>query len=229
VDVVQWDSDPAKFVANALSPAQVVSVVITELENTAAVTVPDRQLSLAIGKEGQNARLAAKLTGWRIDIKSQTAAEQEEHAEPQAGLTGMIAEPEPFEAEEPRRQPTRLHPDAEEAAEEGAEPAAAQIVEPAGGVVEQPAAAAPVAGQRPLGPRLRFAEDLTIPPLQPAVPARGDKAAPKRGGRKGPVTDEEVAAAAAAARAKRTKRGAYVPVEDEEEEEDEYAYLTRHR
>jgi len=70
IDVVQWDADPAVFVANALSPAQVVSVTINEDENTARVIVPERQLSLAIGKEGQNARLAAKLTGWRIDIRS---------------------------------------------------------------------------------------------------------------------------------------------------------------
>ena len=70
IDVVQWDPDPAVFVANALSPAQVVNVQISEEENTARVIVPERQLSLAIGKEGQNARLAAKLTGWRIDIRS---------------------------------------------------------------------------------------------------------------------------------------------------------------
>src|SRR5215211_7222174 len=73
IDVVQWDADPAVFVANALSPAQVVSVDILEEENTARVVVPERQLSLAIGKEGQNARLAAKLTGLRIDIKSDVA------------------------------------------------------------------------------------------------------------------------------------------------------------
>jgi len=74
IDVVQWDPDPAVFVANALSPAQVVSVTINEDENTARVIVPERQLSLAIGKEGQNARLAAKLTGWRIDIRSDAAS-----------------------------------------------------------------------------------------------------------------------------------------------------------
>ncbi len=81
IDVVQWDPTPSRFVANALSPAQVVRVSIKEAENTASVVVPDRQLSLAIGKEGQNARLAAKLTGWRIDIKSESLAEQEGLAE----------------------------------------------------------------------------------------------------------------------------------------------------
>ncbi|HEY3081045.1 MAG TPA: transcription termination/antitermination protein NusA [Chloroflexota bacterium] len=69
IDVVQWDPDPAVFVANALSPAKVVLVELTEADKTATILVPDRQLSLAIGREGQNARLAAKLTGWRIDIK----------------------------------------------------------------------------------------------------------------------------------------------------------------
>ena len=77
IDVIQWDADPNVFIANALSPAQVVGVNVNEAENTAVVVVPDGQLSLAIGKEGQNARLAARLTGWRIDIKSASAAEAE--------------------------------------------------------------------------------------------------------------------------------------------------------
>jgi N utilization substance protein A len=72
IDVVLWDPDPAKFVEHALSPAQVLTVRMIEADRTAQVIVPDRQLSLAIGKEGQNARLAAKLTGWRIDIKSKS-------------------------------------------------------------------------------------------------------------------------------------------------------------
>ncbi|OBB74089.1 transcription termination factor NusA [Mycobacterium sp. 852014-52144_SCH5372336] len=71
IDIIDYDPDPAKFVANALSPAKVVSVtVIDEVARAARVVVPDFQLSLAIGKEGQNARLAARLTGWRIDIRS---------------------------------------------------------------------------------------------------------------------------------------------------------------
>lgn len=72
IDIVNWDSDPAKFIENALSPAKVVSVTVDEDEKTAKVIVPDYQLSLAIGKEGQNARLAAKLTGYKIDIKSES-------------------------------------------------------------------------------------------------------------------------------------------------------------
>ena len=76
IDVIKWDPDPANFVSNALSPAQVVEVTIDDDEHRATVVVPDRMLSLAIGKEGQNARLAAKLTGWRIDIHSQSASER---------------------------------------------------------------------------------------------------------------------------------------------------------
>jgi transcription termination/antitermination protein NusA len=70
IDVIPWNDDPAVFVANALSPAQVLSVDIDEERRIASVTVPERMLSLAIGREGQNARLAARLTGWRIDIRS---------------------------------------------------------------------------------------------------------------------------------------------------------------
>ncbi len=76
IDIVDWSPDPARFVASALSPARVTSVeVVDQLLRSARVVVPDYQLSLAIGKEGQNARLAARLTGWRIDIRSD-AAEQ---------------------------------------------------------------------------------------------------------------------------------------------------------
>ena len=72
IDIIKWSEDPAEFVANALNPAHVISVFISDSEKICRVVVPDNQLSLAIGKEGQNARLAAKLTGWKIDIKSQT-------------------------------------------------------------------------------------------------------------------------------------------------------------
>ncbi len=77
IDIIEWDSDPAVYIAKALSPAKVLMVYINETEKAAKVIVPDNQLSLAIGKEGQNARLAAKLTGWKIDIKSQTQMEEE--------------------------------------------------------------------------------------------------------------------------------------------------------
>ncbi len=70
IDIIDWSDDPAKFVGNALSPAKALRVEVVDLASrTARVTVPDFQLSLAIGREGQNARLAARLTGWRIDIR----------------------------------------------------------------------------------------------------------------------------------------------------------------
>ncbi len=72
IDIIEWNSDPAIFVASALSPAKVINVKANKDENTATAIVSDSQLSLAIGKEGQNVRLAAKLTGWKIDIKSES-------------------------------------------------------------------------------------------------------------------------------------------------------------
>ena len=76
IDIVKWSPDTVKYIANSLSPAKVVSVEVNEIEKVSKVIVPDFQLSLAIGKEGQNARLAAKLTGWKIDIKSESQASQ---------------------------------------------------------------------------------------------------------------------------------------------------------
>ncbi|MCS0787177.1 transcription termination factor NusA [Cytobacillus pseudoceanisediminis] len=76
IDIVKWSSDPVVFVANALSPSKVLDVIVNEDDKATTVVVPDYQLSLAIGKRGQNARLAAKLTGWKIDIKSETDARE---------------------------------------------------------------------------------------------------------------------------------------------------------
>jgi N utilization substance protein A len=103
IDVVPWSADPAQFVANALQPAKVKEVITDPTTQTAMVVVPDYQLSLAIGKEGQNARLAARLTGWRIDIKSETQHAEELRA-PRAAIqaaeevppeTRAVVEPEP--------------------------------------------------------------------------------------------------------------------------------------
>ena len=77
IDIVRWDEDPAIYIANALSPAKVVSVSVWDEEKSSYVIVPDYQLSFAIGKAGQNARLAAKLTNWKIDIKSESQAAEE--------------------------------------------------------------------------------------------------------------------------------------------------------
>ena len=76
IDIIPYNEDPAAYIASSLSPSKVVEVITNEKEMTARVIVPDHQLSLAIGKEGQNARLAAKLTGWKIDIKSETQSKE---------------------------------------------------------------------------------------------------------------------------------------------------------
>ena len=154
IDVVQWSADPAAFVASALSPAQVLKVEVRPEEKAATVIVPDRQLSLAIGKEGQNARLAAKLTGWRIDIKSASAAEAEKVKEvpPEAVAPAKAVAAAPVAVEEPI-------PSLEEAP-------LAVPVEAAPVLVEAGATAAPVAeisfpvpATAEKGP-LRFAEDV---------------------------------------------------------------------
>ncbi|WP_048602461.1 transcription termination factor NusA [Rubeoparvulum massiliense] len=77
IDIVRWSADPREYVANALSPSKVTQVIVNEEDKSTLVVVPDYQLSLAIGKRGQNARLAARLTGWKIDIKSETQAREE--------------------------------------------------------------------------------------------------------------------------------------------------------
>jgi N utilization substance protein A len=163
IDVVQWDPDPARFVANALSPAQVASVSTSEEDNTASVIVPDRQLSLAIGKEGQNARLAAKLTGWRIDIRSESAVQE-------PGVAAAIVEEAPAEA-------------APEVAEEAApaEEAVAPSEEPAAPVAEE-ALAVP-----PEKPQIRFAEEVPS-----AVGGRGQAKGKRAKSRKGAARKELV-------------------------------------
>ncbi|WP_029266537.1 transcription termination factor NusA [Virgibacillus alimentarius] len=90
IDIVEWSEDPVVHVSNALSPSKVVEVLVDEEEKATTVVVPDYQLSLAIGKRGQNARLAAKLTGWKIDIKSESEALEQ----------GLIAEKEKVTEEE---------------------------------------------------------------------------------------------------------------------------------
>lgn len=90
IDIVRWDEDPAVYIANALSPAKVISVSVWEDDKSSYVIVPDYQLSLAIGKSGQNARLAAKLTGWKIDIKSESQAVQEGVLTPEGESEGAF-------------------------------------------------------------------------------------------------------------------------------------------
>lgn len=94
VDIVEWSEDPVVFVANALSPSKVIDVQVNEEERSTTVVVPDYQLSLAIGKRGQNARLAAKLTGWKIDIKSETDARELGIYPCEESLAVLVEEPE---------------------------------------------------------------------------------------------------------------------------------------
>lgn len=190
IDVIQWDPDPSRFVGHALSPAQVLRVTNTEEDNTASVIVPDRQLSLAIGKEGQNARLAAKLTGWRIDIKPESAMAE-------VLATAPAAKPAPARAKPALRAPVEeavaARPDAPQAGD-GAEEAVA---------AEAPVAAA--VGET-AGPAIRFAEDLA-PSLAPT--ARKKKA----------KQSEKVLEAEGGKTKKPSKRGKHLAsaVEDEDD------------
>ena len=159
IDVIPWNDDPAAFVANALSPAQVLSVDIDTEHRIANVTVPERMLSLAIGREGQNARLAARLTGWRIDIRSDVSVAEAKAAEAAASAPAPVevvaagttdSNPEtPSVAEAPKRV-TKAKPVAAVAVEEGVEvkpkrasKSRAEVATTAADVAE-PATAAPV-------------------------------------------------------------------------------------
>ena len=94
IDIIKYSKDPAEFIANSLSPAKVLSVDVDEDNKSAKVVVDDNQLSLAIGKEGQNVRLAAKLTNWKIDIKSKSQKEALEEEEEKLLNTEVIIEDE---------------------------------------------------------------------------------------------------------------------------------------
>jgi N utilization substance protein A len=142
IDVIEWDDDPAQFIANSLSPAVVDRVDLDDDQHSAVVIVPDRQLSLAIGREGQNARLAAKLTNWRIDIQGASelaereatvavetagaippvsAAEEQVEAEAVAATAPSVAaEPEAAPAKPAEREPVTV-------AESATEPVAAEV------------------------------------------------------------------------------------------------------
>ena len=100
IDIVSWDEEPKTFISNALSPSEPVHVELLEQEQTAIVVVPDRQLSLAIGKEGQNTRLAARLTGWRLDIKGVTEWEEIKERTQAKSATRKVASDEAAEAVE---------------------------------------------------------------------------------------------------------------------------------
>jgi N utilization substance protein A len=209
IDIVEWHPDPATFIANALSPAPVDSVAVNSEEKVATVVVPDRQLSLAIGREGQNARLAARLTGWRIDIKSASVAEAEEAAlaeQPPPPEEAVVEEPEGLvEVEQPETAapeedvallaPEELVPEIE--AEE------ALPVEEAA-PIEETLIATPA-------PQLRFAEDIL-----PAIAPTPSKKAKKGKKSKGKAIEDDVTRGVAKPK---TRRAPKIPIDDEELEE----------
>ena len=209
LDVVSWDEDAAAFIANALSPAKVVSVDMDEEERIATVIVPDKQLSLAIDKEGQNARLAAKLTGWRIDIKSASIAEEEKatKAKPAAkAKEAAAAAPEvPVEVpvtleEEPVLEET-IEPEPE------AEPEAVPVLETELASPETVLKPPVEVGAEASPSKLRFAEDV----LGPAPPRSASKSRKKK--KKGGA--ERSADDGAKGKRQRRERGVY-DVEGEE-------------
>lgn len=208
IDIVEWNPDPATFIANALSPAPVVSVAINSEEKAATVVVPDRQLSLAIGREGQNARLAARLTGWRIDIKSASVAEAEESAlaETPAIEEAVVEEPEGLvEVEQPEiaapEEDIRLLAPEELVPEiEAEEVLTVDEVAP----IEEELVAIPT-------PQLRFAEDII-----PARAPKPDKKAKKGKKKKSKAIGDEETKGVAKPKARRAPK---IPIDDEEFEE----------
>ncbi len=207
IDVVQWTDNPKIYISNALSPAQVNSVELNESESTALVAVPDKQLSLAIGKEGQNARLAAKLTGWRIDIKSVSAYEVEKASA--AKETTVEIEDTTTETEEvvPELIPELVIPEEE----------VAEVTEPIEELTEEDATTiatdyelvldSEIVQPEPLvTSQIRFAEDI--------LPAKPSSSRKKGGGKK----DIELREKGPKLKKARPKRTGY-PEEDDEFEE----------
>ena len=130
VDIIPWNEEIEEFVSNALSPSKVNEVIMYPDEELSEVIVPDSQLSLAIGKEGQNARLAAKLTGWRIDIKSESQAKDErEERSYSAEEEEEIEETDAEEVEEEAADDSEIEEEIEEEAEETEEDEAEEVEE----------------------------------------------------------------------------------------------------
>ena len=226
IDVVQWDADSSAFIANALSPAQVESVAVNNEEKVAVVIVPDRQLSLAIGREGQNARLAAKLTGWRIDIKSTSIAEAEKAASEREEKeatgkkvmeegTGTKTVQEPpakrkdraKKVEEPKSIDKAEKPEATPVAKkaEEAEPKLLTPEEPEIEYDEEPEKEAPVSRAGPQAPVIRFAEDI-LPRHSGKIEKKGKK------GKKTQVKEDVVKAASKP----KPRRAVDIPIDDDD-------------
>ena len=169
IDVVIWSQDTPVFIANALSPAQVLNIELNEGEGVATVVVPDRQLSLAIGKEGQNVRLAAKLSGWRIDVKGASTVEAERIAEAKAlaeEAAKMVEEEAVVQEELPAEVSAMVAGETTGVVEE---------TEPSP-VLETPFAPLPVPAEGKT--KIRFAEDVLI--SKPAKPGAKTKKTKKK-------------------------------------------------
>jgi N utilization substance protein A len=205
IDVVEWSDDPATFIANALSPAQVSSVELDQAENTAVVVVPDKQLSLAIGKEGQNARLAAKLTGWRIDIKSTSAVEAEKASMDREAVAAGRKAAAKREELVPEFATSEEVPGLTTVGEEEVlgepEPVAEEKTEEVVAAVNDfdlvLASGVPSTAKSAEGRQIRFAEDI--------MPGRASKAKKKKGGKK----ESDVPASKSRPKKARQKRLAY--------------------
>ena len=185
IDVVLWNADPFAFIASSLSPAQIVAVELNKTDGQATVIVPDRQLSLAIGKEGQNARLAAKLTGWRIDIKPASVYEAERAAAKPAEDAATAA----AAAEQSAQAEPVMAAISKEAAELPAEEEAEEVkTKP---VIEEAVIGKPVNFEQKAKPgkvEIRFAEDILGPK---AAQPEGGKANKKKKKGSGKSTEEE--------------------------------------
>ena len=203
IDVVMWNPSASAFIASALSPAQVLSVELNDEEGVATVVIPDKQLSLAIGKEGQNVRLAAKLTGWRINIKSASTAEAERMAK--AELLTETTEEVLVEEKSPAGTLDVMEPALVSARppEEATEPSPATdgtFIPPQIPVKPQSAVEKP---------QVRFAEDILVSgPTKPETRSKKKKKGTK---------DER--RAEDGIRLKKQRRESETPIEEDEEDE----------
>jgi len=211
IDVIMWNPVTSVFIASALSPAHIVSVELNDEEQLATVVVPDRQLSLAIGKEGQNARLAAKLAGWRIDIKSASTAEAEKLEEAKLATKTVEAEEvagvETTAEEIPAEILATLEPllPVEEVPEEEAAeplPASEEVLVPPQAIFEPQVTE--------VKPKLRFAEDIMV-----SRPAKSTAKSPKAKKKKKATYGKE--SAVDGIKLRKARRGESDISEDEED------------
>jgi len=212
IDVVMWSPETPAFIANALSPAQILSVELDEEEGVATVVVPDRQLSLAIGREGQNVRLAAKLTGWRIDIKSASVAEAERAEAAAQPVVEAEAEEEAIAEVKEEEEEARVGEEVPVGSSAVLEPAltSAETAEPLPSL--DTTFVSPSDSQEKTAvaekPQLRFAEDILVSgPTKP--PAKSKKKKRKKGAQGRDSDEGEVGA-------KKSRRELEISIDEED-------------